>query len=296
MIRRPPRSTLFPYTTLFRSAVRAERRAALMPYVTAGYPTPAASRDALRAAERAGADFVEVGVPFSDPLADGPTIQRSTQTALDQGMTVAGVLALVREARLAIPVVIMTYVNPVMAYGVERFVAEAHAAGVSGLLLTDLPAGADPELERRAASGGLALIRLVAPTTPDARLAEAVRGATGFIYLISRLGVTGVREQVPSDLGAQVARVKAATTLPVAIGFGIGTAAQAAAAARVADGVVVGSALVEALGNGGLGSAERLLAELATAVRARAERRAWRSPGSSCSSTTPLPTLGWSCS
>ena len=253
--------------------MRAERRAALIPYITAGYPTPAASRDALRAAERAGADFVEVGVPFSDPLADGPTIQRSTQTALDQGMTVAGVLALVREARLAIPVVIMTYVNPVMAYGVERFADEAQAAGVSGLLLTDLPAGADPDLERRAAGGGLALIRLVAPTTPDARLAEAVRGATGFIYLISRLGVTGVREQVPSDLGAQVARVKAATTLPVAIGFGIGTAEQAAAAARVADGVVVGSALVEALGNGGLGSVETLVRELATAVRSGSERR-----------------------
>jgi len=255
-------------------AVRAERRAALIPYITAGYPTPAASRDALRAAERAGADFVEVGVPFSDPLADGPTIQRSTQAALDQGMTVAGVLALVREARLAIPVVIMTYVNPVMAFGVERFVTEAHAAGVSGLLLTDLPAGADPALERRAGGGGLALIRLVAPTTPQARLAEAVRGATGFIYLISRLGVTGVREQVPGDLEAQVARVKAATTLPVAIGFGIGTAAQAAAAARVADGVVVGSALVEALGNGGLDSAETLLRELASAVRAGSEGRA----------------------
>ena len=247
--------------------MRAERRAALIPYITAGYPTPAVSRDALRAAERAGADFVEVGVPFSDPLADGPTIQRSTQAALDQGMTVAGVLALVREARLAIPVIIMTYVNPVIAFGVERFVTEAQAAGVSGLLLTDLPAGADPELERRAAGGGLALIRLVAPTTPDARLAEAVRGATGFIYLISRLGVTGAREQVPSDLGAQVARVKGATKLPVAIGFGIGTAEQAAAAARVADGVVVGSALVEALGHGGLASAEQLLRALAAAVR-----------------------------
>src|SRR5436190_2254336 len=171
-------------------AVRAERRAALIPYVTAGYPTPAACRDALRAAERAGADFVEVGVPFSDPLADGPTIQRSTQAALDQGMTVAGVFDVVREARLGIPVILMTYLNPVLAFGVERFVAEAQAAGASGLLLTDLPAGADPALER-----------------------------------------------------------------------------------RVADGVVVGSALVEALGNGGLASAERLLAELATAVRAGAEQR-----------------------
>jgi tryptophan synthase alpha chain len=253
--------------------VRAERRAALIPYVTAGYPNPGTCLEALRAVERAGADIVEVGVPFSDPLADGPTIQRSTQAALKQGMTVAGVLQLVREARLTIPVVIMTYVNPVLAYGVERFAIDARAAGVSGVLLTDLPAGADPDLERRARGGGegkgLAVIRLVAPTTPDARLAAAVRGATGFIYLISRLGVTGVRDRVPPDLEQQVARVRAVTSLPVAVGFGIGTGEQAAAAARVADGVVVGSALVDALADGGLPAAERLLATLVSSVRGR---------------------------
>ncbi len=130
---------------------RGRRGGALIPYVTAGFPTPAVSRDALRAVVAAGADFVEVGVPFSDPLADGPTIQRSTQAALDQGMTAAGVLTLIREAALAVPVIIMTYLNPVLAYGVERFVADAHTAGAAGLLLTDLPAGAEvtPDLMRR---------------------------------------------------------------------------------------------------------------------------------------------------
>ena len=244
------------------------RKRALIPYVTAGFPTPAASRDVLRAAQAAGADFVEVGVPFSDPLADGPTIQRTTQAALEQGMTAAGVLALIREAALAIPVIIMTYLNPVLAYGVERFVADAHAAGASGLLLTDLPAGADPTVEAAVTRSPLALIRLVAPTTDDARLPASLAGATGFVYLISRLGVTGARDDVPADLERHVRRVRAATALPVAVGFGIGTAAQAGAAARYADGVVVGSALMEVLARDGVGAAERLVRELAAAVHA----------------------------
>ena len=222
----------------------------------------------LRAVQAAGADFVEVGVPFSDPLADGPTIQRTTQAALEQGMTAAGVLTLIREAALAIPVIIMTYLNPVLAYGVERFVSDAHAAGASGLLLTDLPAGADPAVEAAVTKSPLALIRLVAPTTDDARLSRALAGATGFVYLISRLGVTGARDEVPADLGPNVRRVRAATSLPVAVGFGIGTAAQAGAAARYADGVVVGSALMDALARGGVVAAERLVGELAAAVHA----------------------------
>src|SRR2546427_8365624 len=189
MIRRPPRSTLFPYTTLFRS-----------PYLTAGHPTPAASLDALKLVEAAGADFVEVGVPFSDPLADGPTIQRSTQAALDGGMTVPRVLELIGRAGLGIPVVIMTYLNPVLAYGLERFVADAHAAGAAGLLLTDFPAGADPAVERVVNASPLALIRLLAPTTTPERMQRAVPGASGLLYLISRLGVTGARDRVPPDL------------------------------------------------------------------------------------------------
>lgn len=248
-------------------AVRSERRAALIPFLTAGYPTPALSLQALRLAEAAGADFVEVGVPFSDPLADGPTIQRASQAALDLGMNVARVLGQVREAALGIPVIVMSYLNPVLAYGLDRFVVDAGAAGVAGLLLTDLPAGADPGVERAVAASPLALIRLVAPTTTDARLAQALSEASGFVYLISRLGVTGPRDQVPADLPAQVARVRARTALPVAVGFGISSAAQAGAAARCADGVVVGSALVEALGSGGLDAAERLLHALVAAVR-----------------------------
>ena len=248
-------------------AVRAEQRAALVPYLTAGYPTPALSLQALTLLEAAGADFVEVGVPFSDPLADGPTIQRATQAALEQGMNAARVLEQVHQAALGIPVVIMTYVNPVLAYGVERFVTDARAAGAAGLLLTDVPAGADPQVERLVTAGSLALIRLIAPTTTPARLAQTVAGASGFVYLISRLGVTGTRDQVPADLEAQVKRVRAVTSLPIAVGFGISNAAQARAAARWADGVVVGSAVVEALGTGGLAAAERLLQDLAAAVR-----------------------------
>jgi len=251
---------------------RGTRRAALIPYLTAGYPTPQLSHEALQLAAAAGADFVEVGVPFSDPLADGPTIQRSTQAALEQGMTVPRVLELIARARLPVPVVVMTYLNPVLAYGLERFLADAHGAGASGLLLTDFPAGADPDVEAQVAASPLALIRLVAPTTTAERLARTVRGGgggtTGFLYLISRLGVTGARDQVPPDLPGHVARVRAASDLPLAVGFGIGTPAQARATAQLADGVVVGSALVETLGSGGLAATERLIRELAAAVRA----------------------------
>ncbi|HXF95917.1 MAG TPA: tryptophan synthase subunit alpha, partial [Gemmatimonadales bacterium] len=200
--------------------LRQAGRAGLIPYFTAGYPTPGASVEVLRRAEAAGADFIEVGVPFTDPLADGPTIQHATEVALAQGVDPGAALQLIRRAGLRVPVVIMSYLNPVLAYGLERFLREAHAAGAAGLILTDLPAGVDPDLERRLARGPVALIRLVAPTTTDARLRAALTGARGFVYLISRLGVTGARDAVPPDLEAQVARVRAATPLPVAVGFG----------------------------------------------------------------------------
>jgi tryptophan synthase alpha chain len=241
----------------------------LIPYFTAGYPTTATCREALRMAERTAADVVELGIPFSDPLADGPTIQRSTQAALERGMTVAGVLELVRDTALRVPVVLMTYLNPVLAYGVDRFLVDAAASGVSGLLCTDLPGGADPGLDRAIGASALDLIRLVAPTTPDERLPGALAGGGGFVYFISRLGVTGARPDAPPDLDRHVRRIRAVTRLPIAVGFGIGTPAQAAEAARWADGVVVGSALVEALGTGGLAAAERLLAGLSDALRVR---------------------------
>src|SRR5229473_327866 len=237
------------------------RRRALIPYLTAGFPNRDVSLEALRRVAAAGADFIEVGVPFSDPLADGPTIQRTTQTALEQGMTVPRVLELVRKADAPVPVIIMTYLNPVLAYGAQRFAQDAREAGAAGVLLTDLPAGADPAVEKTVTSSSLALIRLVAPTTDDARLKGALAGASGFVYLISRLGVTGARDTVPPDLDAQVQRVRAATQLPLAVGFGIGTPAQAAAAARSADGVVVGSALMDALARDGLSGVQRLTRE-----------------------------------
>jgi tryptophan synthase alpha chain len=242
------------------------KRRALIPYLTAGFPTPAVSRDALRAAAEAGADFIEVGVPFSDPIADGPTIQRTTQVALEHGMTLPRTLELVHDAALEVPVIIMTYLNPVIAYDIARFSQDAKVAGVAAVLLTDLPAGEDPAIEHTIREHSLDLIRLVAPTTDDGRLKTALSNATGFVYLISRLGVTGARDQVPPDLERQVRRVRSATRLPVAVGFGIATPAQAAAAARFADGVVVGSALMDALAHDGVPALGRLAQELAAAV------------------------------
>jgi len=252
-----------PIATRWRALGKSR---ALIPYITAGFPNFAVSLEVVRAFARAGADFIEVGVPFSDPLADGPTIQRTTQAALEQGMTVPRVLDLVRQADVSVPIIIMTYLNPVLSYGIERFATDAHAAGAAGVILTDLPAGTDPAVEQAVSGRGLDLIRLVAPTTDDRRLKTALNGATGFVYLISRLGVTGARDTVPGDLDAQVKRVRAATKLPVVVGFGIGTPAQAAAVARSADGVVVASALMDVLAKDGVGGLERLTSDLAQAV------------------------------
>jgi tryptophan synthase alpha chain len=213
----------------------------------------------------AGADFVEVGIPFTDPLADGPVIQKSTQVALEQGMTVAGVLDLVRAAALEIPVIAFGYLNPILAYGIDRFLAEAADAGVSGLLLTDLPAGEDAALEQTVRGSELALISLVAPTTVSTRLRAVLARAEGFVYLISRLGVTGAPTTLDETLEHAVGRVREVSDLPVAVGFGIGRGEQAALVARYADGVVVGSALVQRLEQG-LGSARELMEELRGAV------------------------------
>lgn len=245
--------------------LRSERRAALIPYVTAGYPDAAASLDILRAAGAHG-DIVEVGVPFSDPVADGPTIQRAAFQALDGGMTLAGTLRLVREAALDRPVVLFSYVNPVLRYGVERLLEDAVESGASALLLCDVPAGADPVLESAVARSPLALVRMVAPTTRDERLRRIARGARGFIYLVARLGVTGASPSLADDLAASVARVRAATPLPVAVGFGISTPEQARVAGRVADGVVVGSALVEVAGRSGADGVAQFLSGLRAAL------------------------------
>jgi tryptophan synthase alpha subunit len=190
--------------------LRTRGRTALIPYLTAGYPDLRASADALRAADEI-ADVLEVGVPFSDPLADGPTIQRSSYQALQQGMTLAGTLELIERCRLTRPVVVFSYLNPILRYGLERFLRTAEELGVAGLLLTDLPAGSDPGVEDAVQASRLDLIRLVAPTTRPERLATAVAGAEGFVYLVARLGVTGASRALAADLEASIERVRRAT-------------------------------------------------------------------------------------
>ena len=247
-------------------ALHTEGRAALIPYLTAGYPSASDSLAALHMLADTGADFIEVGIPFSDPVADGPVIQEATEQALTSGMTVAGALELVREAALDVPVVAFGYLNPILAYGVKRFLDDAVAAGVCGLLITDLPAGEDPVFEDAVRDSSLDLVRLVAPTTNPIRLHAIVTGAEGFIYLISRLGVTGPKTTLDASVQESVAAIRRETSLPIALGFGIGTPQQAADAARLADGVVVGSALIRALAHG-LDSARSLMLELRDAVR-----------------------------
>ena len=254
------------------AGLRASGRTALIPYLTAGYPTADTSLAALRAAD-AVADIIEVGVPFSDPLADGPTIQRSTFDALRQGMTLRGTLGLIERAGLRRPVVIFSYLNPILRYGLDRFLQDADALGIAGVLLTDLPAGSDAKVEAAIGRSPLDLIRLIAPTTRPERLAEAVTGAQGFVYLVARLGVTGATASLAEGLEASIARVRRATPLPVAVGFGISTPAQASTVAGQADGVVVGSALVEILGTRGVDGAEAFLHELRGALDRRENKR-----------------------
>ena len=199
----------------------------------------------LRGLENAGADVIEVGVPFSDPIADGPIIQQSSQEALAAGMNLDGALDLVSRASLDIPVVLFSYLNPLLA--ARRDVLDrCREAGVDGVLVTDLPLGSDPDLEEWLGSSSLAFIRLVAPTTPAERMREIARTGSGFVYLISRLGVTGMRTDLPPDITETAARLRGATDLPICIGFGISEPSQARAVAEAGDGVVVGSAIVKA--------------------------------------------------
>ena len=230
------------------AALRARGRRALVCYVTAGHPDPTRSVQLLRGIEGAGADVIELGVPFSDPMADGPIIQASSQQALEHGMTLARTLALIGEAGLTTPVVLFTYLNPLLAAG-SGVLERAAASGAHGVLVTDLPVGADPVRESWLGSGPLAFVRLVAPTTPLERMREIAAHGSGFVYLISRRGVTGVRSDVPAELPETIARLREATTLPVCVGFGISTPAQAKTVGRVADGIVVGSAIVQAAGS-----------------------------------------------
>ena len=227
------------------AALRARDAKALVVYITAGHPDRARSLALLRGLADAGADVIELGVPFSDPLADGPVIQASSQRALEQGMTFDGVLELASEAAVRVPLVLFSYLNPIVAAG-PAALARAAAAGIHGLLVTDLPVGGDPELEREIGESPLAFIRLVAPTTPAPRMAEIAKHGSGFVYLISRLGVTGMQNEIASGLAETIERLRSVTALPVCVGFGISGPEQAASVARMADGVIVGSAVVRA--------------------------------------------------
>ena len=246
------------------AALARQGRKALVPYITAGHPSPERSLELLRALEAAGADAIEVGVPFSDPMADGPVIQASSQAALDQGMTLDRTLELVHNASLSIPVVLFSYLNPVVAAGPD-VLDRASASGFHGILITDLPVGVDVKREQWLGAGPLSFVRLVAPTTPDDRMKEIGSHGSGFVYLISRLGVTGARDDVPDELPGTVARLRRATSLPICVGFGISNAAQARKIGALADGIVVGSAIVKAAGDS-VAAAAKLAAGLRAAL------------------------------
>ena len=230
------------------AALEAEGRAAFVAYVMAGDPTPDTAFAILSGLPAAGADIIELGFPFSDPMADGPAIQRASQRALNGGMTLQGTLELARRFRegdRATPLVLMGYLNPLETWGLERFAQEAAAAGIDGIIVVDCPPEESAPLDSALATAGISRIWLATPTTDDQRLKTVLRGASGFVYYVSVTGVTGVKEADASAVAPHVARIKAATRLPVAVGFGIKTPERAAAVARVADAVVVGSALVE---------------------------------------------------
>ncbi len=228
--------------------LKAEGRGGLVTFVTAGDPDPETSKRILAGLPGAGADLVELGMPFTDPMADGPAIQASSQRALKHGIVLAEILDMVRDFRRAdadTPVILMGYFNPIYSYGVEAFLRDVKSAGADGLIIVDMPPEEDEELCIPALEAGVNFIRLATPTTDDKRLPKVLTNTSGFLYYVSITGITGTREAVASDVGDHVARIRRHTDLPIAVGFGIKTPAQAAAIAGVADAAVVGSALVE---------------------------------------------------
>ena len=222
-----------------------------MPYFPLGYPDLETSIDVIEALARNGADLIEVGLSFSDPLADGPVIQRATQIALEKGITIKKSLKAVAELRrrgVDIPLVLMSYYNPILAYGLENFVKDARSVDADGFIIPDLPPEEDDEFVSAIDGSHLPLIRMLAPTTPAARMELVARGAQGFIYLVSVTGVTGARQSLANGLPELIMRVREHTSLPVCVGFGIGTPEQAKVVGAVADGVIVGSACVRSIG------------------------------------------------
>lgn len=262
------------------AALKAEGRGALIPYLEAYDPDPATSMAILRGMPGAGADLIEIGVPFTDPMADGPIIQLAAQRGLKAGATLAGTLAMVRDFRAdddVTPVILMGYLNPILSYGPERFATDAAASGVDGLIVVDMPPEEAEVLAPAAMAEGLDIIRLVAPTTDDARLPLVLSASSGFVYYVAITGITGTRSADPEALRAAIPRIRAHTELPICIGFGVRTPEQAGFASKVADGAVVASVLIDTLahsldehGHARPDSVRRVLdqvRELAAAVR-----------------------------
>ena len=238
-------------TAAFKQA-HAQQTAALMPYFTLGYPNAETSLDIIEAIAPYS-DLLELGVPFSDPMADGPTVQHSTQVSLENGTTTASCLDMVRELRrrgVQTPIMLMGYVNPILAYGEANYVHDAAAAGVDGFIVPDLPPEEAEDLDALTAESGLSLVHFLAPTSNQSRIDQVTARARGFIYLVSVTGVTGARSQVRTDLAGFVNKVRAETAVSLAVGFGISNPAQAAEVGQVADGVIVGSALINAVNAG----------------------------------------------
>ena len=263
------------------STLKSQGRAALVTFLTAGDPDPETSLAILKALPAAGADVIELGMPFTDPMADGPAIQASSQRALKAGQTMKKTLAMVRAFRAendATPIVLMGYYNPIYVYGVDKFLADAKSAGVDGLIVVDLPPEEDEELCLPTLKAGLNFIRLATPTTDDKRLPAVLANTSGFVYYVSITGITGTAAPDAARVSDAVARIKRHTSLPVAVGFGVKTAEQARGIAQGADAVVVGSAIIDALkstldANGKAGAASvsavtALVASLSAGVRA----------------------------
>jgi len=258
----------------------AEGRAALVTFLMAGDPDPATSLELIKSLPKAGADVIEVGMPFTDPMADGPSIQAAGLRALAAGMSLAKTLDLVRAFRKddnETPIVLMGYFNPIYVRGVDKFIAEANEAGVDGLIVVDLPPEEDDELCIPALKAGLNFIRLATPTTDDKRLPKVLTNTSGFLYYVSITGITGAATPDYSKVGDAVARIKKQTQLPIAVGFGVKNAQTAGAIAAYADGVVVGSALIDTLKNSldekngatpkTIGAVTKLVSEIADGVR-----------------------------
>jgi tryptophan synthase alpha chain len=228
------------------AALRARHERALVAYFTAGDPSLALTRKLVVEAARRGADVIELGIPFSDPLADGPVVQRATQRALAAGVTLPRVLELVREMRgeVSAPLVFLTYYNPILAFGLKAFCRTSVEVGIDGVIVADLPPEESGPLRSEAMAAGLDLIHLVAPTSTPERMRKIARASEGFVYMVSLTGVTGERTTLAPELAQQVRALRAITTKPVCVGFGIGTPEQAALVGQLADGVIVGSAIV----------------------------------------------------